>query len=305
MSSSPKSAFVLSGGASLGAIQVGMLRALYERGTAPDLIIGSSVGSLNGGFIASRPQTPETADQLAEIWRGIGRWNVFPPNPLTGFLGFFGMKDHLVPDGSLRRIVRDNVEFDRLEDARMPFHVIATDALSGRELRLSRGPAAEAIMASAAIPGVFSPVRWDGRELIDGGVSNNTPISHAIELGAETIYILPTGNACDLPNPPRGALGMLLHAMSLLVMRRLLIEIELLKDQARLVVMPPPCPLDVSPIDFSRTDELISRGLEDGRAYLEAVEQGRESVPLTMTMHDHTGRDRSRGALGSRAASRT
>ena len=289
MSSSPKSAFVLSGGASLGAIQVGMLRALYERGTAPDLIIGSSVGSLNGGFIASRPQTPETADQLAEIWRGIGRWNVFPPNPLTGFLGFFGMKDHLVPDGSLRRIVRDNVVFERLEDARMPFHVIATDALSGRELRLSRGPAAEAIMASAAIPGVFSPVRWDGRELIDGGVSNNTPISHAIELGAETIYILPTGNACDLPNPPRGALGMLLHAMSLLVMRRLLIEIELLKDQARLVVMPPPCPLGVSPIDFSHTDELIRRGLADGRAYLEAIEQGRAAVPLSMTMHRHSG----------------
>jgi NTE family protein len=79
---------------------------------------------------------------------------------------------------------------------------------------------------------------------------------------------------------------MLLHAMSLLVMRRLLIEIELLKDEARLIVLPPPCPLDVLPIDFSRTDELIERGHDDARLYLREVEQG-AAVPLTMTMHDH------------------
>lgn len=200
----PKIAFVLSGGASLGAIQVGMLRALYERGIAPELIVASSVGALNGAFIASRPQTPPAADELAQLWRGIGRGQVFPLNPLTGFLGFFGLKDHLVSDGSLRRIIGEQVSFERLEDSAIPFHVIATDALSGREQRLSRGSAVGAVMASAAIPGVFSPVRWDGRELIDGGISNNTPISHAIELGAETVYVLPTGTACDLPEPPEG-----------------------------------------------------------------------------------------------------
>jgi NTE family protein len=287
MAHSGKQAFVLSGGASLGAIQVGMLKALYEREIKPDLIIGASVGALNGAFVASRPQTVDSADELAEVWKDIGRWQVFPPNPLTGFLGFFGLRDHLVPDGSLRRIIREQVDFDLLEQAAIPFHVIATDALSGRELRLSSGPAEEAVMASAAIPGIFAPIRRDGRDLIDGGISNNTPISHAIELGAETIYILPTGNACDLPEPPHGALGMLLHAMSLLVMRRLLMEVELLQDEARLVILPPPCPLSVSPIDFGHTAELIRRGYEDGRAYLEAVERGTASVPLRMTMHSH------------------
>lgn len=292
MRRSPKTAFVLSGGASLGAIQVGMLRALYERAIAPDLIIGTSVGALNGGFVASRPQTPETADELARVWRGIGRRQVFPPNPLTGFLGFFGLRDHLVPDGSLRRIVRNEIEFELLERAAVPFHVIATDALSGRELRLSRGPAEDAVMASAAIPGVFSPVSWDGRELIDGGVSNNTPISHAIELGAKTVYILPTGNACDRPEPPGGALGMLLHAMSLLVMRRLLIEVEMLKDRARLVVLPPPCPLEISPIDFGHTDELIRRGYEDGRDHLDAVEANAVDVPCQVARPGSRRRER-------------
>ena len=118
-------------------------------------------------------------------------------------------------------------------------------------------------------------------------VSNNTPIADAIELGAERIYVLPTGNACDLPKAPRGALGMLVHAMSLLIMRRLLVEIELLRDRAELIVLPPPCPLSVTPIDFSHADQLIRRSYEDGRNYLAATEAGAAQVPLSMTMHDH------------------
>ena len=287
MSDRPQTAFVLSGGASLGAIQVGMLRALYEREIAPDLIVGTSVGAINGAFVSSRPQTAETADELADVWRQIHRGHVFPLNPVTGFLGFFGLKDHLVPEGNLRKLVREHVEFERLEDALVPLHVIATEVLTGRELRLSHGPAEDAVMASAAIPGVFGPVRWGDRELVDGGVSNNTPISHAIELGAETVYVLPTGNACDLPEPPRGALGMLLHSMSLLVMRRLLIEVEMLKDRARLIVLPPPCPLQISPIDFGRSDELIETALAESSAYLDAMEREELPAPLPMAMHGH------------------
>ena len=287
MSDPPTTAFVLSGGASLGAVQAGMLRALYERGVGPDLIVGTSVGALNGSFIASRPPTPATALELAEIWRGVGSGNVFPLNPLTGILAFFGASDHLVSDHGLRKLVADHLELGALEDSRIPLHVIATDLLSGRELRLSRGNALEAVMASAAIPGVFPAIEWKGRRLIDGGVANNTPIIDAIELGADRIYVLPTGNACELPEAPGGAVAMLLHAMSLLVMRRLLLEIEALRDRAELIVLPPPCPLTVAPIDFSHADELIRRGYEDSRDYLDAVERGEAPVPLPMAMHDH------------------
>jgi NTE family protein len=279
-----KTAFVLSGGASLGAVQV---RALYERGIAPDLILGASVGAVNGAFIASRPPTPKTAEELATVWRDVGRQQVFPLNPLTGFFGFFGARDHLISSHGLRNLVEHHTGFIALEDAPIPFHVVATDLLSGRELRLSQGSAVEAVMASTAIPGVFPPVDWEGRQLIDGGVSNNTPIADAVELGAERIYVLPTGNACDLSAPPRGAVGMVLHAMSLLIMRRLLLEIELLGDTAELIVLPPPCPLSVTPIDFSQADQLIRRGYEDGRDYLAVVEVGAAPVPLSMTMHDH------------------
>jgi NTE family protein len=287
MSTVPTTALVLSGGASLGAVQAGMLRALYEREVVPDFIVGTSVGALNGAFIASRPPIPATARELGNLWRSVSRSNVFPLNPLTGFFGFFGARDHLVSDRGLRKLVTENLELEVLEESPVPLHVIATDLLSGHEQRLSRGDALEAVMASAAIPGVFPAVPLDGRLLIDGGVANNTPIGHAIELGAERIYVLPTGNACDLPEPPRGAVAMLLHAMSLLVMRRLLLEVETLRDRAELIVLPPPCPLTIAPIDFAHADELIRRGYEDSREYLQSVADGTAPAPLTMAMHAH------------------
>lgn len=123
--------------------------------------------------------------------------------------------------------------------------------------------------------------------MMDGGVSNNTPIAHAVELGAERIYVLPTGTACDLPEPPHGAVAMLLHAMSLLVMRRLLVEVEVLRDSAELIILPPPCPLAIAPIDFSHSDELTARGYADSSDYLDALEAGGAPAPLAMTMHAH------------------
>src|SRR3954447_154342 len=263
-------AFVLSGGASLGAVQVGMLRALYERDIAPDLIVGTSAGALNAAYIATRPQTPETADALAEVWRRLHRHQVFPVNPLTGPLGFLGARDHLVPSSGLRRVIERHVECDELERIPIPLHVVAVDVTSGEELRLSNGPALEAILASAAIPAVLPPVPWDGRSLMDGGVANNTPISHAIELGAERIYVLLTGHACTLDEPPAGALAMALHAISLLTHRRLIDDIERHRGDAQLIVLPPPCPLGIQPIDFSHAGELIERGLDDARGFLEA-----------------------------------
>src|SRR5919198_2963590 len=126
-------AFVLSGGAGLGAIQVGMLRALYERAIEPDLIVATSAGAINGAFIATREQTVDTADELAEIWRFVRRGQVFPLNPLAGLLGFLGTRTHLVPDSGLRRLVTENVDHSRLEDLPVPLHVVAVDVITGEE----------------------------------------------------------------------------------------------------------------------------------------------------------------------------
>jgi len=265
-------AFVLSGGASLGAIQVGMLHALYERGVTPDLIVGTSAGALNGAFIASRPQTVATAEALGDIWRGMRRGRVFPLDPFAGLLGFAGLRDHLVPERGLRGIVERQLDAELLEDLPIPVHVIATDVLTGEEVRLSEGSAVDAVMASAAIPGVLPAVDWDGRTLVDGGVANNAPISHAVELGATRVYLLPTGYACDLEEPPRSAIAMLVHATSMLTQHRMYADVRALADVCELVVLPPPCPLTVAPFDFAHAGELIERARGDARETLDRVD---------------------------------
>ena len=263
-------AFVLSGGASLGAIQAGMLEALYEHEIRPDLIVGTSAGALNGAFIADREQAPKTAQELAEVWRGLSRGRVFPANPFTGTLGFLGLRSHVVPDSGLRRLVREHMIAELLEQTAVPLHVIATDVLTGDEVRLSEGPLVDAVMASAAIPGVLPPVTWDGRQLVDGGVANNAPITHALALGAERVYVLPTAGPCELDEAPRSALAMLVHATGLLVRQGLAHDLATLSERERVVVLPPPCPIIVQPSDFSRADWLIEAGYGEAMRFLSA-----------------------------------
>src|SRR4051812_2163193 len=190
--SSPRTAFVLSGGASLGALQVGMLEALYERGITPDFLVGTSVGALNAAFVASRLQSPQTAAELGRVWHDLQRQDVFPLSMSALVGGVCGRRDHLVSDRELRRLIRRYIQFEDLTAAAIPLHLVAFDLIEGHELLLSEGPTVEAVAASASIPGIFPPVAIGQRRLIDGGVVNNTPISHAVELGAERIYVLPT-----------------------------------------------------------------------------------------------------------------
>src|SRR5215212_8971811 len=114
--SRPTVAFVLSGGASLGAIQVGMLRALLDHDIRPDVIVGTSVGAVNGAFLACRDFDADAVEELAELWLDLRRGHVFPLEPFTGLLGFLGARRNLVPGGALRRLVSRNVEHERLED---------------------------------------------------------------------------------------------------------------------------------------------------------------------------------------------
>ncbi|MGD9620757.1 MAG: patatin-like phospholipase family protein [Mycolicibacterium sp.] len=262
-------AFVLSGGASLGSIQVGMLLALAEAGITPDLIVGTSVGAVNGGWVASRPDVAGVG-ALAEVWRSLSRRDVFPTRPIVGLLGFLGLRSSLVPDTGLRRLLTGHLELSRLEEMPIPFHVVATDVLSGEDVLLSSGDAVDAIVASAAIPAVFSPVKINGRDLFDGGVVNNTPLSHAVALGADVIWVLPTGYACALHKSPRAALAMALHAVTLTVNQRLAIDVARFEDAVDLRVIPPLCPIAISPIDFSQSASLIERSHAATRHWLSA-----------------------------------
>ncbi|MBK5289779.1 MAG: patatin-like phospholipase family protein [Acidimicrobiia bacterium] len=260
-------AFVLSGGGSLGSVQAGMVLALAERDIVPDLVVGTSVGAVNAGWLAGNPGR-DGAIALADAWRSIRRNDVFP-NDLRGVLGFVGRRDHLVSARGLRAILRRHLAFERLEDAPTPIRVVATDILTGEEVVLTEGDAVDAISASAAIPGVFRPVTISDRVLVDGAVANNVPITHAVHAGATKIYVLPTGYACALSQSPKTALGVAIQALTLMLAQGLARDVERFENEVEIVVLPPLCPLDVSPVDFSHTDELIERARASSGEWLD------------------------------------
>lgn len=249
-------AFVLSGGGSLGATQVGMLQALIDAGIKPDMLVGTSVGAVNAAWIADRPDS-EGVHRLAEIWTALRRDNVFPLG-WTAAMGLLGRGNHLIPNGALRSVLERHL-YERLEQAHVPVHVVTTDLRSGQAVVLSSGPTVPALLASCAIPGVFPPVTISGRELVDGGVANHTPIAAAVELGARIIYVLPVGYPW-LHQEPVNALGMALQALARMAEQRQEAEIAGYRDVADIRVVPAIEPLAVSPADFSRTRELIERG---------------------------------------------
>lgn len=260
-------AFVFSGGSSLAAVQVGMLQALNETGVKPDILVGTSAGAVNGAWVAGHDDGRGFRD-LEPVWSRLRRQDIFPFSPANSLAGLIGRRNHLVSNNGIRELLEREVSFSRLEDAPIPLHVVAVNLLTGREVLLSRGDAVEALLATTALPGVYPPVFRDGVYLIDGGVADNTPISHAVDLGATRIYVLPSGYACALKAPPISAVSLALHALTLSIQQRLIADVERYEPHIQLVVVPPLCPLDVSPADFSRSMELIGRARRATRRWL-------------------------------------
>ncbi len=283
-----RTAFTLAGGGSLGAVQVGMLEALVAHGVSADLIVGASVGAINGAYFAARPDA-EGARSLRRIWRGLRRGDFFPFTPFGGLLSFFSLRNHLVDPTPLRRLIERHLPYRDLNEAAIPFHAVATDILTGREVVLSSGRAVEALLATAAIPAVFPPVELEGKYLADGGLANNTPISAAVALGADRVIVLPTGTSCDVEKPPANSMAMALHALNLLIARQLIVDIERFADALELRVVPPLCPLETTPADFSRASELIDRAAESTRDWLESGGLDKTIIPDHMRPHSHSG----------------
>jgi NTE family protein len=155
----------------------------------------------------------------------------------------------------------------------VPLHVVAFDLASGHEVRLSEGPALGAVLASATIPGVLPPVRWGERLLVDGGTVNNTPISHAVQLGAERIFVLPAQDLSDRgrSQAPRGALESTVHAFVLLANARLETDLHRYSSDAELIVLPAPNSSHLPPTDFDLANGLIAGALQASRAFLREV----------------------------------
>jgi NTE family protein len=279
-----KTAFVFTGGGSLGAIQVGMLRVLLASGVQPDFVVGSSVGAINASYYAGAPNAAGVAT-LERIWTGLRRVDIFPFN-LGNALGLLRHPGNIVDPAGLRSVIETNLSYADIRDTQVPLHIMATNQ-QGQSVRLSSGSAVEAILASTAIPGVFPPVLIGDDELMDGAIAANTPVRLAVELGASRIIILPTGYACALKAPPKHAIGKALHAVTLMIAWQLMHELEWIPEDIQVHLVPTLCPLEVSPFDFSASRDLIERAAQSSKQWVEEGGLKRRARPNELAPHRH------------------
>jgi len=195
-------AFVLGGGGHMGAHEVGMLGALLERGVVPDLVVGTSVGALNGAAVAADPST-DTVDRLERAWVNLGQDPVFDRSPFAGAANLVRTRTHLYSNRPLRDLIDRALPAKDFADLKVPFQCVAACIERAAEHWFTQGPLAEAILASAAVPGLLPAVEIGGEHFIDGGIVNSIPISRAVALGATEIHVLHVGRIERPLEPPR------------------------------------------------------------------------------------------------------
>ncbi len=187
-----KTAFVLGGGGHLGAHEVGMLSALVDSRIEPDLVIGTSIGAVNGAVFAADP-TAGAVENLRNLWTGLQASDVLGGSMVARLKTLARSGTHVEDDRLLRGLLIEILPVERVEDLAVTFECVATSIERATVHYFSKGPLVDAIMASSAVPGLFPPVEIDGEHFLDGGLVASIPLDRAIDLGATTIYILQVG----------------------------------------------------------------------------------------------------------------
>lgn len=284
-----RTAWVLPGGSTFGAIQAGLVTALFEAGVEPDLLVGTSAGSLNATWLAGDP-TPRGAAKLRELWTSMRRTDVFPIQPTRILAGKLGLSNHVMSNHGLARWLHNNLPFRRLEDARIPVTVTATDLDTGDPVYFESGPALPPLVASCSIPGMFPPVQVGNRWLVDGGPAAFMPISRAVELGAERVFVLPCGGTEPFEfnhprrgigsiatwpppkTPPRSVGGVNGAALGAAMVSAARLDMQLNAMRCDLYVVPAPSVAGLSPYSFAHAEALINASWEIAKRWYPTAE---------------------------------
>lgn len=288
-------AFVFSGGVSLGAVQVGTLRAVLESGIRPDLLIGSSVGALNAAYI-SQGFASERVESLAEIWRGLQRSDVFGDFGLKRILEIFSQPMSIASPKALLHLIASHVP-STYEAVKIPLHIVATDYLSGKTVVFSEGNLWRNLLASSAIPFVFPPIPIGDRYLMDGSVSANVPLLHAHELGARTLVVFDVGYPCEVKELSQNPLERVLHVFSIMLHRQPAGMLAALPEDILVLYIPTLCPLPVPAYDFSQGEFLINTGYDVAKEFLDSLCIEGLKVYGRPHTHAHTESDSCSGKL--------
>jgi NTE family protein len=271
-------AFVLGGGGLHGASEVGMLRALSEAGVMPDLVVGTSVGALNGVFVAASPAG--AADQLTSLWRGDSLRLAFSETLWGRSVRLLRSGTHLHSLEPLRRLLSGALPGPRVEDLSLPFHCVAASIESASARWFSSGPVVPAVMASCAVPGLLPPVAVDGAHYFDGGLVDSIPVGRAVALGASVVYVLHAGRIESPLAVPTRPWEVGLVAFEIARRHRFHEEMAALPEEVRVHVLPsggdrlPPGLSQFRYRDRSKVDVSISRAYTASTRYLSALAEG-------------------------------
>ena len=260
--------YVLGGGGSLGAVQVGMLQALGEHDIVPGVVAGSSVGSLNGAVVASDPKG--AANRLSHLWARLKRGDVFPGGLLTQARTLQRTKTHLFPSTGLAAVITRFLGAEiTFADLSLPFAAVAMDSATALQHVLREGPLLPALLASTAIPGIFPPVQLGSLLLYDGGLVANVPMRQALAMGARSLVVLDCSFPGHMPDPPGTIAEVLLYTAMVTMRSQAVLEAPLVAAEVPVIYLPGPEPHPVSPLDFHHTAMLIEGAYEAARSFLD------------------------------------
>jgi NTE family protein len=229
-------AYVLGGGGLLGAHEVGMLRALADAGIRPDLVVGTSIGAVNGAFVAADPDG--AAERLADLWQGESLRVVFSETLMGRAVRLVRSGTHLHAIEPLRRLLADKLPAADFNDLKLPFQCVAASIEQATARWFTSGPLIPAVMASCAVPGLLPPVEIGGNHYFDGGLVDSIPVGRAIALGATTVYVLHVGRIESPLSVPRRPWEVGLVAFEIARRHRFHEEVSALPPGVRVHVLP-------------------------------------------------------------------
>ncbi len=230
-------AFVLGGGGVLGAAEVGMLQALFEHGVRPDLIVGTSVGAINGALVAADPTT-RGVERLRRVWSEMTSEGIFAGSVLSRARTLVRTRTHVHSREPLRDLLQAHLPVPTFAELQVPFQCVAASIERAAEHWFTEGPLIEAVLASCAVPGLLPPVEVDGEHYLDGGLVHSIPVGRAVALGADTIYVLHVGRIERPLRPPSRPWEVALVAFEIARRHRFAADLAELPPGVRVHVLP-------------------------------------------------------------------